>query len=69
MVILHVPPNPVAERYKSRVCGRSLAGILVLNPAGGLSLVIVVCVVRYRSVQRADHSPRRVLPTVVCHFV
>jgi hypothetical protein len=41
-----VLPIPVAARSKSWVCGRSLAGIVVSNPAGGrryLSVVIVVC--------------------------
>ena len=36
----------MAERSKARVCGRSLAGIAVLNPAEGmdvLSLTSVVC--------------------------
>jgi len=32
---------------------------------GCLSVVSVVCVVRYRSLRRADHSSRGVLPTVV----
>jgi hypothetical protein len=32
---------PVAERSEARVCGRSLAGIAGLNPAGDL-----LCVVR-----------------------
>jgi hypothetical protein len=37
---------PVAARTKAWVCGRSLAGIVGSNPAGGngrLSLVSVVC--------------------------
>jgi hypothetical protein len=29
----------------------------------------VLCVVRYRSLRRADPSSRGVLPTVVCHCV
>jgi hypothetical protein len=29
-------------------------------------LSVVLCVVRYRSLRRADHSSRGVLPTVVC---
>jgi hypothetical protein len=39
-------PMPVAARSKAWVCGRSLAGIAGLNPAGGngcLSFVSVVC--------------------------
>ena len=31
---------------------------------GCLSVVIVMCIVRQRSLRRADHSPRGVLPTV-----
>jgi hypothetical protein len=30
-------------------------------------LLWVLCVVRWRSLRRADHSSRGVLPTVVCH--
>ena len=29
-------PVPVAERFKARVYGRSLAGIAGSNPAGGI---------------------------------
>jgi hypothetical protein len=40
-------PIPVAERSKTWVCGRWLAGIVDSNPAGGawmcLSVVSVVC--------------------------
>ena len=38
-------PIPVAARSKTWVCGRSLAGIVGSNPAGGMdmSLVSVVC--------------------------
>ena len=49
------------------ICDRSLGGIAGSNPAGGvdvLSLVIVVCC--QKSLRRADHSSRGVLPTVVC---
>ena len=62
-------PIPVAARSKAWVCGRSLAGIAGSNPAGGygcLSVVSVLCVVRLRSLRRADHSSREVLPSVVC---
>jgi hypothetical protein len=50
-------PIPVAARSKACVCGRSLAGIVGLNLAGGpgyLSLVSVVCC----QVRRAGHSSR-----------
>jgi hypothetical protein len=36
---------------------------------GWLSVVSVVCVLRYRSLRWADHSSRGVLPTVVCPCV
>ena len=29
---------PVAEQFKARVCGQSLAGIPGLNPAGGMGV-------------------------------
>ena len=50
------------------VCDRSLSGIAASNPAEGLDvcLLSVLCVVRYRSPRRADHSSRGVLPIVVC---
>jgi hypothetical protein len=55
---------PVAGRSKAWVCGRSLAEIEGSNPAGGLEcLPLVLCVARQR---RAYHSPRGVLPSVVC---
>ena len=47
-VINYTTPVPVAERSKARVYGRSLAGIAVSNPAGGMDgcPLCVVCVVR-----------------------
>ena len=50
------------------VCGRSLAGIVGSNAAGGMDvcLLLVLSVVRYRSLRRADHSSRKVLPSSVC---
>jgi hypothetical protein len=38
-------PIPVAERYKTRVCVRSLTGFASSNPVGGMD-VCVVCVVQ-----------------------
>ena len=47
------------------VCGRSLAGVAGSNPAGGMDVCVMsLCAVRYRSLRRADHSSRGVLPTV-----
>ena len=45
----------MAERSKAWVCGRSLAGIAGLNPAGGMD--ICVCVVskdKYRMQESED---------------
>ena len=52
---------------KVYVCGRSTAGIVGSNPAEGMdvSMFWVLCVVRERSVRRADHSSRGALPTFV----
>ena len=59
-------PIPVAARTKASVCGRSLAGIVGSNPTGGMHVCLlwVLCVVR--SLRRADHLSRGVLPSVVC---
>ena len=47
--------------------GRSPAEILGSNPTGGMDICLlwVSCVVRYRSLRRADHLSRGVLPTVL----
>jgi len=65
--ILQYNQVPMAERSKARVCGRSLAGIAASNPAGGMdvSLLSLLCTVRQRSLRRADHSSRVVLPNVM----
>jgi len=34
-------PTPVAARSKAGVCGRSLAGIVGLNPAGGMDVCLL----------------------------
>ena len=58
----------MAARSKAWVCDRSFAGIVGSNPAGGMDVchLGVLCVVRLRSLRRADHSSRGVLPSVVC---
>jgi hypothetical protein len=43
-------PIPVAARFKAWVCGHSLAGIAVPNPAGGM---VVCCQVQISAT--ADH--------------
>ena len=52
-------PIPVDARSKAWVYGRSLAGILGSNPAGGMDVCLL-------SLRRADHSSRGVLPSAVC---
>jgi hypothetical protein len=61
-------PIPVAARSKVWVCGRSLTRIVGSNLTGGMDvcLLLVLCVVRYRSLRRADRLSRGVLPTLVC---
>ena len=39
------PPIPAADRSKTRLYGRSIAGVAGSNPAGGM-VVCVVCVVQ-----------------------
>ena len=51
----------MAERYKPRVCGRSLRGIAGSNPAGGTD-VILGSVVRTAT---GRSSSKGVLPTLV----
>ena len=41
------------------------AGIVVSNPAGCWCECCVLCVVRWRSLRRSDHSSRGVVPTAV----
>jgi len=57
-----------AARSKAWDCGRLLAGILCSIPAGSkeICLLWVLFVVRYRSLCRAGHLSRGVLPSVVC---
>ena len=60
-------PVPVAGRSKAWVCGLSPAEIVGSNPTGGMDVCLlwVLFIVRYSSLRRADHSSRRVLPTVL----
>jgi hypothetical protein len=53
-------PIPVAALSTEWVCSSWLGGIAGTNPAGGMdvSLLSVGCVVRKRSLQRADHLSR-----------
>ena len=55
-------PIPVAERFKAKVYGLSLAGIAGLSSFGAWMSVCGRCC----SLRRADPSSRGGLPTVVC---
>ena len=50
------------------VCGRLVVGISGSNPVRGMDfcLLWVFCVVKFKSLRRADHSSRGVLQSVVC---
>ena len=58
----------MAVRSNAWDCGHSLAEIVGSNPVGGMDICLleVLCVVRQRSLLRADHSSRGVLLTVMC---
>ena len=58
----------MAARSKAWVCGCLLAGIVDSNTAGGMDVCLfwVFCLVRSRSLCKADHSSRGVLPSVAC---
>jgi hypothetical protein len=51
-------PIPTAPRFKALVCGSLLAGKADSNPAGGMDVCLlwVLCVFRYTSLRRADHT-------------
>jgi hypothetical protein len=55
-------PIPVAEPFKAKVYGLSLAGIAGLSSVGAWMAVCGRCC----SLRRADPSSRGGLPTVVC---
>ena len=57
----------MATRSKAQVYSRAPAEIVGLNPTRGMDVCLlwVLCVVRYRSLRRTDHSSGGVLPTVV----
>ena len=63
-----IVPIPVAARSKAWICSLSLAGISGSISAGGMGVWLfwMLSVVRYRSLRRAYHSSRGILPSVVC---
>ena len=60
-------PIPVTAPSNAWVCGRSLSQMAGWNPAKGMDVCLLwmLCVVRYRSLRRADHSSTGVLPSVI----
>ena len=63
--LINSPSQWPSGLRRGSVDGR-LLGSRVGIPPGAWMFVLNVCVVRYSSVRRADHSSRGVLPTVVC---
>jgi len=61
-------PIPVAAGSKAWDCGRWLFGIAGSNHAERIDICLlwVLCVVRQRSLRRADHSSKGVLPSDMC---
>jgi hypothetical protein len=61
-------PVPVAAGSKARVCGRSMAGIVGSKSTGGMDICLLweLSFEVYKSLWWADHSPRGVLPNVMC---
>jgi len=61
-------PISVAAPSNGWVCSRSLPGTAGSNPTGDMDvcLLSVLCVIKYRSLRRADHSSRGVLPSATC---
>ena len=57
-------PIPVAARCKAYVYDSPLAGTAGSNPTGNM-YVFLLCAVRQSSLQRANHSSRKVLPIVI----
>ena len=68
--LLRLGSIPEAARsIEAWVCGRSLAGIVVrILPQARIFVSCECCVVRWRSVRRADHSSRGVLSTVLRRY-
>ena len=67
MILVRHIAYPNDRAVQGVVCDRSLAGIVGSNPAADMNAwrFWVLCVVKQRSLLRADHSFRGVLPSVV----
>jgi len=71
--INHIHPSRWLHFLRSRSAAALLLGLWVRIPSGGVGVggmcicvLWMFCVVRWRSVWRADQSSRGVLPSVVC---
>jgi hypothetical protein len=65
-ILFILGPIPLAERSKLRDCGRSVAGIACLNPAGGMKLCFECCVLAGRGLCDGPMSRLKgMLPTVI----
>ena len=55
---------PVIPRFKTWVCGRSLAGITGLNPAGDIIIIIIIfiyCTTATNHIQQNQNTPNAVI--------
>ena len=61
----------MAAQTQAWACCHSLVGIAGSNPAGDMDvyLLLVLCVVKQRSLRLVDPPSRGVLPTAVCPSV
>jgi hypothetical protein len=59
-------PIPLAARSKAWVCDLSLAEIVGSNPGGDIDVYCLEMLRDGRSMCRADHLSREVLPSVLC---
>ena len=70
LIILQLPV-PAAPRSPALVYGRSLIVIAGSNPTGGMVVcdLRVLCAASERSLLRADHSSRGVIPSVCLSMI
>ena len=53
----------MAERYTTRVCGRSLAGIVGSNHAGGIDVCVMCCIERTNGKMQDNQDKEKVRMT------